>query len=160
MKSDLKQIILKHGPLLTKKASWLDGVAALGALAEIESSFGEFNIPKYERAYDVTGKYFNRELWLKWGAWAACSYSSWQIMYPVTVELGFSGTPIQLMDDEIAVLWVLEYIDKRILARGCNNLKHFADAYNSGSFRDANIPETYINRFLGAYSTIVARRFS
>lgn len=154
----LKRLIILHGDTLNQKAPWCDGVAALGALAEIESSFGKYNIPKHENAFDVGGKLFSKSLWERWGAWAACSYSSWQLMFPVAVELGFTGRPQDLWDDETAILWVMEYIERRILKRGCTTIEDFADAYNSGSFKDNIVPRVYIVKFVSAYHTIRQRR--
>lgn len=154
----LRKLVLLHGAALSIKAPWANGVALLAALAEAESWFGVYNIPKYEPAYDSGGRYFDHKLWMKWGSWAACSYSSWQIMYPVAIELGFDGRPQDLWDDETAIHWVMEYIDRRILKRGCNTVEQFADAYNSGSFKDRNVPELYIEKFVGHYRTVIERR--
>lgn len=156
--NELDKIIKTFGPILTQKAPWINGTAALAALAENESRYGQFNIPKHERAYDFSGKYFQPDLWRKFGSWSACSYSSWQLMYPVAVELGFAGRPQDLACDEIAIYWVMKYIDQRIIQKGCQTLEQFADAYNSGSFRDQIIPEKYIKDFLTSYADVVVRR--
>lgn len=150
----LRELILASGPALSKKMNFADGILILAALAEVESSFGIYAIPRHEKIFDIGGVYCNKDLWKQWGAWAACSYSSWQIMYPVSVELGFPGRPQDLMEDETAIHWVMEYIDKRILAKGCSNLWQFADAYNSGSFRDKVVPTTYIEKFNQAYHSV------
>lgn len=154
----LIEIIKSQGPVLTKKAPWIDGVAALAALAEIESRFGERNVPKYEAGYDWRGKYASSALLSKFGAMAACSWSSWQLMYPVAVELGCTLRPHDLQNDEVAILWVMEYIDKRIIQKGCTSMIQFFDAYNSGSFRDSIVPGEYIDKGLKSYATVVARR--
>jgi hypothetical protein len=155
---NLSQIIMVHGSILTKKAAWLDGKACLAALAEVETNYGEFNVPKYEKAYDLGGKYENHQLWTKYGAMAACSWSPWQILFPVCVELGFTGRPYDLQDAETAIYWVTDYIDKRILQRGATTPSQIADGWNSGSFTDNIIPTDYINKFLTSYATVVERR--
>lgn len=147
----LGKICKLHGQTLDKLAPWMDGEVCLQSLASVESNYGLYNIPKHERAYDQGGIYFNKQQWARWGALAACSYSSWQIMYPVCVELGFTGSPLDLMQDEIAIYWVIEYIDRRIIQKGCSKLQDFADAYNSGSFRDKLVPTDYITKFMKYY---------
>lgn len=152
----LKALIVTRGPTL--EIGWADPVCLLASLAEIESAFGLLAIPKHEKAYDWGGTYFNRALWSKWGSWAACSYSSFQIMFPAAVELGFSGSPMDLWDDEIAIHWVIDFIQKRILDKGASTLEQFADAYNSGSCKDAFVPTEYITRFVASYGGIAAKR--
>lgn len=147
----LNEICETHGVLLTKLAPWMDGELCLKALATVESSYGLNNIPRYEKAYDRGGTYYNAALSMKYGAWAACSYSSWQIMFPTAVELGFSGSPEDLNCDAIAIYWVMQYIEKRILNKGCTRLQDLFDAYNSGTFRDTNVPQQYIAKCTDAY---------
>lgn len=149
----LDKICEVHGLFLDKLAPWMDGEICLKALATVESSYGIYNIPRHEKAYDLGGIYSKsyKPLLIKYGAMAACSWSSFQIMYPVAYELGFQGDPIELQNDELAIMWVMEYIRKRILDKGCSRLQDFADAYNSGTFRDKLIPEDYITKFMKAY---------
>jgi hypothetical protein len=159
--ANLVQIIQIAAGLLQPKIPFADALSLLGALAEVESSFGEFAVPKYEKAYDWGGPYFSveqRERWKRWGAWAACSYSSFQIMYPTACELGFTGTPIELCKDNVAIDWVMKLIERRIIDRGATTIMQVADAYNSGSFRDAMYPNEYIKKFSDAYATVVSRR--
>lgn len=151
MKLHLNRIIETHGLVLSKKAPWMYGDVCLAALATIESSYGIHNIPRYEKAYDRGGIYYNAQLGMKYGAAAACSYSSWQIMYPTAVELGFTGAPTELNNDCVAIYFVMEYIQKRILDKGCERLQDLFDAYNSGTFRDRIIPEEYIAKGMDAY---------
>ncbi len=154
----LVDLIKTHGDILTKKAPWLDGRACLAAIAEVETAFGQYNVPKYEKAFDLGGKYGNRRLWTKFGAMAACSWSSWQIMYIVCVELGYPGRPIDLQDDSVAIHWVMDYLDKRILQAGCSSVVELFDAWNTGSFKDANVPDKYVQECLHAYATVKERR--
>lgn len=154
----LRSLILRWGVVLEERMKFASGVRVLAAIAEVESSFGHFSLPRHEKSFDVGGPYFKKDLWTAWGSWAACSYSSFQIMFPVAVELGYRGSPTTLWDDEVAIHWVIEYIRKRILDRGCDNLHDFADAYNSGSFRDAFVPQSYIAKFLSSYADVLERR--
>ena len=152
----LRTLILNYAPGLN--IAWAEPVALLATLAEIESAFGLLALPKHEPAFDYGGKFCNHELWLRWGAWSACSYSSFQIMFVTAHELGFTGSPVHLCDDETAIHWVLEYIRKRIIDRGCTSIEQFADAYNSGSFKDSFVPTEYVQKFVAIYEGIAAKR--
>lgn len=158
-KMHLNQICETHGKLLDKMAPWMDGELCLKAIATIESSYGLYNVPKHEQAYGHGGIYFNKLLWAKHGSWAACSYSSWQIMFPVAVELGFQGRPEDLNCDAVAIYWVMEYIEKRILNKGCTKLQDLFDAYNSGTFRDKLIPHDYIAKAMDAYVRLHTEKY-
>lgn len=154
----LKKIILSNQRVLQSviNVPWADPVLLIASIAEVESKFGFYNVPNYEKAFDLGGPYAKDGLWFRWGSWAACSYSSFQIMYPVAVELGFNGerSPLELWDDDVAFHFVLEYIKKRILGKGASSIDEFADAYNSGSFKDKNIPQEYIRDFKLAYENV------
>jgi transposase InsO family protein len=107
--------------------------------------------PRIEKAYCPGGRYFNAELWGKFGEDSAKSFSNWQIMFPVAWELGFRGVPADLDNDTIAVRWVVELLNQRILRLsrkddGVATLREILDAYNSGNPHDANVPEQYIER--------------
>jgi hypothetical protein len=161
----LVESIKTGAKMLTPIVSFADPLALLGALAVVESSFGEFNVPRFERAYAKEGHLFNYDQlqrYKKWGAWACCSYSSFQIMYPVACELGFDSepwrrSPADLWNDDIAVLWVVEYIKRRCVARGVKTVEEFADCYNSGYHKDKNVPYEYIKEFRTAYGSVVSK---
>lgn len=131
----------------------------LWAIATIESSAGKLNVPKHESAYAPGGHYYKRSpevraLWNRWGDWAACSYSSFQILFIVATELGFEGSPIDLWYDEEACPVVVTFLNERIIKRSPSNLEDIADAYNSGTFRDQHVPLDYIEKFLKAYDEV------
>jgi len=137
----------------------VDGGALLLALAEVESSGGTNAIPRFERAYSIGGYYYRRashvrELWKRWGDWASCSYSSWQIMFVTATELGFSGSPQDLRRDPLAIPFVVKYLNVRAFAKGATTVAQAADAYNSGSFADAMVPADYIAKVQAAYDVI------
>lgn len=154
---------------LIKNASWMlkpylkfaDPYAVLVAIATVESSFGSNNISRYEKAYSPSGAYYNpdqKERHLKWGADACCSYSSFQIMYPTACELGFDSSPYDrnpqiLSCDEVAIFYVIEYIKNRCIAKGADTLEKLFDSYNSGTWRDNNIPINYMRVALQAYNS-------
>ena len=131
----------------------------LWAIATVESSAGKLNVPKHEMAYCPGGYYYKRsgevrELWRRWGDWAACSYSSFQILYVVAIELDFEGSPIDLWYDEEACPVVVKFLNQRIIKRSPGDLGDIADAYNSGTFRDEHIPYEYVKKFLRAYEEV------
>lgn len=142
----ISDICAEYGPTLEKEAPWLDGECLLKAIAMNESAYGAYNVPKFEKAYSLGGVYGNRALWAKHGDWAACSYSSWQIMYPTAIELGFTGSPIDLRQDRTAIYYVVELILRRCIRKGATEIRQVFDMYNSGSFRDSIVPQTYIDK--------------
>lgn len=156
LEDTLRRIIVENAPSIKDRMPWGDPARLLGAIATVESAFGKYNVPKHERAFDFGGRLFNRELWLKWGSIQACSFSSWQIMFPVAVELGFDKNrhPCELSDDSIAIHWVIEYLKKRVFDRGAKTIREVADAYNSGSFKDSIVPFEYIGKVIQAYQNI------
>lgn len=128
------------------------------AIADVESSGGTNNVPRHEQAYDIGGFYWKRSPQVRravkmWGSFAACSYSSWQIMYPLALEMGLqeSVDPVTLRQDEAALPWIVAALNVRVFGRGAANLKDVGDAWNSGSFTDASVPFEYIERLRSAY---------
>lgn len=142
--------------------------ALMLAIADVESSGGANCTPRHEPAYDIGGKLYRaqtpgarklRELRAEWGAWAACSYGAWQVMYPVAIELGFGLTPIDLatkLSVQGAVAATL--LTRRVLPQvppgsdAETALSVIGDAYNSGTSRDAFVPEEYIRKLIAAYA--------
>ena len=121
--------------------------------------------PRFERAYSAGGRYCDPTLWVQYGRAAACSYSNWQIMFPVAVELGYRGTPEALDEDATAIVWVVQLLRKRLVkfARqedGRATLSELLDAYNSGNPRDANVPHEYIARGAEHYADAFERLLS
>ena len=159
----LKQIIEYHGPIIDLwLPSNISGTQLLGAIAENESTFGLHRFSKHEVSWDQGGKYFQKNLWDKWGSDASCSRSSFQVMYPVCVmEYGLSSdvAPQLLDDDHVAVMYVCKYI-KRKFDGGANTLNLIFDAYNSGSHRDTVTEKVanYIAKGLKNYQEVRARR--
>lgn len=151
---------IQWGSHVLKCPEGIDSLALLGAIAEVESDFGALALPRHEKAYDHGGRYFDRERWLLHGALAACSYGSFQIMYATACELGFDWrrSPLDLQSDEVGIIWVVEYIRRRCLDRGAQTISQIGDAYNSGSFKDGNYPQEYVNKLSLAYAGVVKRR--
>jgi len=134
----------------------LDGEALLWAVYYCEHYDKHNRRPRFEAAYAPGGIYFSRspqirQGYAKWGSWACCSFSNFQIMYPTAVELGYSGPPLALDKDEVAIPYVIKYINTRCLARGAKTPEEVADCYNSGTHLDKIKPEKYIVSFRGYY---------
>jgi hypothetical protein len=164
MSETLVKAIQYGAASLIKGVDWANPLGLLGALAEVESSFGEANRARFEKIYSWGNRYFSAEQmdrWHRWGDIACCSYSSFQIMYPTACELGFDHSPwdrnpTELFDDQVAILFVLAFIQKRMV--GVHTVGDFADAWNTGSFKDSNVPHEYIVKFTQSYQTVVQRR--
>lgn len=160
-KTKLEKIIKLAAPMLKPYLKFADSYGILAAIATVESSFGTNNISRFEKVYAPGGSYYNadqKERHLKWGAGACCSFSSFQILYPTACELGFDSSPYnrdphELSNDEVAIFYVIEYIKNRVLAKGADTIEKLFDAYNSGTFKDDNIPHNYIRAALQAYNS-------
>lgn len=148
----------------------LDGDVLLEAIAHVESSGGANNWPRLEAAYMPkgvtvtaqgrlifgTGACFNeivRKRWLKWGVSSAGSYGPWQILYHTAADLGFAGAPWELWSPETVRMFVIARL-RKIEKAGARTVEEFADAWNSGNFRDTIIPSVYINEVKAAYTAL------
>src|SRR3990167_7300309 len=113
-----------------------DFEAIANAVKQVESSGGTNVGPRYEPGFQrryLQGKPQWEALAKRYG-WKAVSssYGPWQIMYPVAVELGFTGSPQQLADPTVN----RQYFDKKFQrdyqATG-GNLQKSLLRYNGGS---------------------------
>lgn len=148
------------------KALALPGVIGrvlLEAIAEVESSYGANAVPKYEPAYDRGGRYFSPTLAKGWGAWAACSYGPFQVMFPVFLEMGLHVTPITASDPDFGAEAAARLINRRFAsqvpadASAEKTVKIIGDAYNSGTSRDKNVPVSYCDKLWAAYQRRAVR---
>lgn len=130
--------------------SRIDGRKLLHALARQESTSGrDGGHARVEKAYQPGGGLHRRhvvELFAAYGDAAVASWSSWQIMYPTAWELGMRGQPWDLWDDGEAGKWVVRFIERRAFRKGARTVREVADAYNSGTHRDAFQPKRYMDR--------------
>ena len=135
----------------------IDPAQLLAALAAVESSFGLNAVPNHEPAYDEGGGYYRaahhvRALHKTWGAWAACSYGPWQILFVTAWEMGFRGTPSELWSPSGCIEWVVRAMNARIFDKGATSVEQTADAWNSGSFQDKIWPGGYVKQVMDAYA--------
>lgn len=139
----LVALCLKYGPELHVPAG-VAGPQLLWALSGNESSFGAHCPPKHEDGYCYGHKYYDAGYSQSWGCLAHCSFSPWQIMATNARQY----TPLELMQDpEKALITVVSHINRKILAaQKAATLSEIADAYNSGNWRDAIVPQDYIDK--------------
>ena len=162
MKS-LEQIIKEYANNLNTKFLSnikIDPVALLKAIAMRESTYGINKNPRFEKSYYKGGSIYKNSKNLQekvelYGQAASCSYSSFQIMYITANEMGFKGKPEDLNDDTIAIEYVIKMINKRILVKKPSSIRDIFDAYNSGNFKDKNIPFDYIKYCLNWYNRFI-----
>ena len=130
--------------------------AVLWAVYHCERYTKTNKVPRFEAAYAPGGVSYEssssvRQEFEKWGSWAACSYSNFQILYITAVELGYEGPPLALDRDSIALPYVVKYINKRVAGIDVLTPLMIADAYNSGTSRDSKRPLKYMRKFRRAY---------
>jgi hypothetical protein len=157
----LKDLINVNYPKLLECKNFIyDKKALLCALAQVESSFGRHNVPRFESHYYRGGHYYRksqeiRDMVSLYDKDASCSYSSFQIMFPTARELGYRGVPTDLNKDNVAIYWVIKFINIRIMKKEPRKLEDIFDAYNSGNFKDDIIPVDYIKKAVGWYNFYV-----
>ena len=113
------QVAIDTDPNLVKSSirDNVNFIALYSSIADCESAYGNNRTPRYEPSYAGGGAYYKRspvvrKLWTKYQAAAACSYSSFQILYVVAYELGFSLSPIHLSYDVFAIKKVTDLSEK------------------------------------------------
>lgn len=152
-RSDCNRLCLKYGPFLQVAGlcdPWgnkMSGSQLLLALAGRESSFGNNIKPRHEPAYDVGGRYWNdsreqRELVKLYGPLAASSFGLLQIM--ACNARGF--TPLQLATSaEDAMRASVDRLNYYVIGhQKAVTLEQICDSWNTGNFKDRNIPADYI----------------
>lgn len=151
-RSDCNRLCLKYGPflqvagLLDPWGNKMSGSQMLLALAGRESSFGHNITPRYEPAYDIGGPYGNSSsqvaLLEKYGRLAASSFGLLQLM--ACNARGF--TPIQLATNvEDAMRASVDRLNYYVIGhQKADTLEKICDAWNTGNFKDRNIPVDYI----------------
>ena len=159
----IARIIKEHAPYL-EAPEGLNKEAILWAVYGCEHYTKKFFFPRFEPAYAPGGLYYKnsemvREQYAKWGRTAACSYSNFQILYITAVELGYTGPPLGLDRDSLAIPYVVKYINQRIFAKpGRETVEQVADGYNSGTHLDRLKPEKYMARFRRFYDQAIERQ--
>jgi hypothetical protein len=141
----------------------IDGAALLQAFAWVESSGGINAVARHEDAFcpNQRGTYavgptsgMVRGRHSMWGCLACCSYGPWQVLYHTAADLGFVGSPTLLSDPAVNVVWAVTLLN-RIVKRGAADVRDIADAYNSGTHRDANRVPEYTTKLGARYDALV-----
>ncbi len=144
--------------------SGIDGERLLRAIACVEtSSHGPglrfepswmpkgYHFPLQGRVLIGTGRSMSAVAttrWTRWGVWSSASYGPWQILYHVAADLGYDGHPCDLLHQSEP--WVRKLL-QRIARSGARTIAEIADSWNSGNFRDKNVPAEYITKVQRAY---------
>lgn len=150
-RNEIADVCRSYGSLL-KVPAGIDGATLLYALSGNESDFGANCKPRFEPAY-FSGRYAKAaaqaQLNAEYGEDAAKSYGPWQVM--LINAPGFA--PDELAEDlEKACTATVGYINRYVLtAQKAVTLEEIADTFNSGNWRDANVPHVYISNFLQHY---------
>lgn len=139
----------------------------LKAIAVVETGSGINSYPRFERSYAPKGQRFTvqghivvgtgsnftpiaKERWDRYGMSSACSYGPWQILYHTAADRGFGGSPWELWDRGLSAAWVTKEIHRQF-HKGAYTIAKIADAWNSGSFLDANVPGEYVANVTAAF---------
>jgi hypothetical protein len=147
----------------------IDGARLLDAIAAVETSRGANNWPRVEAGWVpkgvtltiqgrlVVGRYPSgigaavvATRWTLWGIGSAASWGRWQILFHTAADLGYRGAPWALHEDDIGRPWVIARLNK-ISNTGAATVEDFADAWNSGTYRDSIVPVEYIAAVSKAY---------
>jgi hypothetical protein len=137
------------------------------AIAEVESQGGRNNYPRFERSYAPKGQQFTiqghiiegtgtnftvvaESRWTRFGLASACSFGPHQMLYHTAADRGYQAEPWRLWNPDLEKEWVTVEL-KRQFVKGANTISKIGDAWNSGSYLDANIPGDYITKLVSVY---------
>lgn len=151
--------------------SGVDADVLLRAIARVETNGGRNNWPRVEVSYIPKGLAFTVQghvltgtgtnvnavvapRWAKWGLGTAASWGWWQILYHTAADMGYPGPPHELMDSGTCEPYVVAHL-RKIAMTGATTVRDFADAWNSGSWRDANLVKPYTDAVEAAYKELV-----
>jgi len=155
--SELYNIIRYHSEDL-KVFPEMNAQAFLMAIADLESSFGEYGVPRFELSYSRSSIAYKKSKLLQdgyreFGDLCACSYGPFQILWIVARELGYRDHPLNLWSGVISVPYVVEYINK-FFNYGPKNEMDLAAMYNAGPGvlkNRKNWPTNYVDKFIKRY---------
>lgn len=145
-RTSLISLCTKYGPLINVPET-INGAQLLWSISGNESSFGINCEPRHELGYCYGHRYFEPS---SWGCLAHCSYGPWQVMYTHAKQF----TPLQLLiDPDKCAQVAIAFLNSEIFGRQkAQTLEQVADAYNSGNFRDNNVPLLYITKLNHNYT--------
>lgn len=156
-----------YGPHITRlPGCTFTGDKLLWAIAGNESGFGSNPVARHEPGYCYGHKYDIPQLSKQFGCLAHCSFGPWQMMFPhlrdcavtpqhdpqtfILYPLGDDAPSAQVNEykiiAEVCAYSAVTFGNRIIEEQKITTLEQFADAWNSGSCRDAFTPEAYIER--------------
>lgn len=137
-----RSLCRRLAPLLTEaEGLGLDAYATLYMLGGVESSFGaEAYKTRYEKSYDVGGRYCSPELSKRFGRDAACSYGPFQIMFVNAWAMDTLVEPDDMLDPLIAGFLSCEFLNNRLARRKPMTPLAVLDLWNTGSQGDKYLP--------------------
>ena len=146
----------KWGPVLVLPEG-IDGARLLWALSGRESSFGANCKPRHEKSlHDLALAGTNAQLnalTKQWGCDAHSSFGPWQILL---INASSSIHPEDFINLDRCAFETVRFINDRILRHEqATTVEQIADAYNSGTWRDARSAgvEAYVERSRKYYDT-------
>jgi len=154
---DMRGLCWGWGYRLDLRAGEPLGVWVLYALFLNERYNAQNPVPRLEPSYCPGGRYYSDRLWKLYGEDSAKSYSNWQLMFATAHELGYRGMPHELDDDTVAVRWVVELLNRRVIRKARSNdqvvtLEELCDGYNTGNPIDGYRNSEYVRRGLEHYA--------
>jgi len=150
----------------------VDTDALLRAVAVVETQGGRNNWPRVEKSYIPAGQTFTvqghlisgtgsnvnaivRPRWERWGLGSAASWGWWQILYHTAADMGYLGPPHDLFASGVSEPFVVARL-RKIAMTGAKTVRDFADAWNSGNWRDQNDVPEYTKAVALAYEREIA----
>ena len=159
-RADVARACRAWGTSLWLQGLDVDGPRLLWALSGAESGFGENCTPRHEPAY-CTGRYSTNAqvmaLTKRYQHGAHASFGPWQLMLvcaqTTTKPEETSAAPEMFARVDFAAMKTVAFINERILrAQAAKTVSQIADSFNSGTYRDANVPHAYIDKVVGFYA--------
>lgn len=151
----------------------VDRQILMDAIAAQETAGGVNNCPRFEVSYMPTGfactvqgrilrgtganwNPIVQARWEKWGLASAASYGAHQVLYHTAADLGFDKHPALLWVEPDTCRQAVIARLNQIAAKGAQTVEQFADAWNSGSFRDRFEPKDYMRELRAHYDRLAA----
>jgi hypothetical protein len=161
MKVDRKELATlcrEMGPQL-QCPDGVDGVRLLWAIAGRETTFGDNCTTMHEAGYCYGGKYSKdavvKHLSTEWGCLAHQSYGPWQILFYEANRFDPAADPIHLLNSPIYCgALVVKKMNDIFAKQHPATVREIADAWNSGSCRDAIIPKDYMDAVQSNYDNV------
>ncbi len=170
---ELRDLLRLHAPTVMAPAG-INRIALLAALGMIESTGGRRRVFVFEPAYAgrpprkgaKPGFYYKRaehvrKAWRRWGDESAGSRGSFHLLHTTATEMGFglSRPPWELVEDAISMPFVIRLLNRRIFRHGrtggASSVEHVLDSWNTGTWRDKNVPASYIAKGMAVYRSFI-----